>query len=34
MIERRDKTVLRMGIDSLLVVGVYVGGVAVLYQLK
>ncbi|HEX6414661.1 MAG TPA: hypothetical protein VFZ94_16535 [Burkholderiales bacterium] len=34
MIERRDKTVLRMGIDSLVAVLVYLGGVVVLYQLK
>lgn len=31
MIERRDRTVLRMGIDSLLVLGCYLGGVVVLY---
>ena len=34
MIERRDRTVLRMGFDSLAAVGLYLGGVAVLYQLR
>jgi cation:H+ antiporter len=34
MIERRDRTVLRMGFDSLAAMAVYVCGVAVLYQLK
>jgi cation:H+ antiporter len=34
MIERRDRTVLRMGIDSLLAVIAYLGGIVVLYQLK
>ena len=34
MIERRDRTVLRMGYDSLAVVVVYLGGVTVLYQLR
>lgn len=34
MIERRDRTVLRIGIDSLAVLAVYAAGVAVLYQLK
>jgi cation:H+ antiporter len=34
LIERRDRTVLRMGYDSLAVLCVYLGGVAVLYTLK
>ena len=34
MIERRNRTVLRMGIDSLAVLGCYGAGVAVLYQLR
>lgn len=34
MIERRDRTVLRMGYDSLAVLVVYFGGVALLYQLR
>lgn len=34
MLERRDRTVLRMGLDSLVVVLVYVGGLAVLYRLR
>lgn len=34
MIERRDRTVLRMGYDSLAAVVVYLGGVTVLYQLR
>jgi cation:H+ antiporter len=34
MIERRDRTVLRMGYDSLAVVVVYLGGVTLLYQLR
>lgn len=34
MIERRDRTVLRMGYDSLAVLGVYLGGVGVLYTLR
>ena len=34
MIERRDRTVLRMGIDSLIVIACYVGGLLVLYQLR
>lgn len=34
MIERRDRTVLRMGLDSLLVIAGYAGGVAVLYGLR
>jgi cation:H+ antiporter len=34
MIERRDRTVLRMGIDSLAALAVYLGGLAVLYQLR
>ena len=34
MIERRDRTVLRMGFDSLAAVMMYLGGVAVLYHLR
>ena len=34
MIERRDRTVLRMGIDSLAVLVCYGAGVVVLYQLR
>lgn len=34
MIERRDRTVLRMGTDSLLALACYAAGVAVLYQLR
>jgi cation:H+ antiporter len=34
MIERRDRTVLRMGYDSLAALACYAGGVVVLYQLR
>jgi cation:H+ antiporter len=34
MIERRDRTVLRMGVDSLAVVGCYAAGLVVLFQLR
>jgi cation:H+ antiporter len=34
MLERRDRTVLGMGMDSLAAVATYLGGLAVLYQLK
>ena len=34
MIERRDRTVLRMGWDSFAAIGTYVAGLFVLYQLK
>jgi cation:H+ antiporter len=34
MIERRDRTVLRMGFDSLAALACYVAGVAVLYHLR
>lgn len=34
LIERRDRVVLRMGVDSLLVLLVYLGGLALLYQLR
>jgi cation:H+ antiporter len=34
LIERRDRVVLRMGIDSALVLLVYLGGLAVLYRLR
>jgi cation:H+ antiporter len=32
--ERRDKSILRMGVDSLLVLVAYAGGVAILYTLR
>jgi cation:H+ antiporter len=34
LLERRDRTFLRMGYDSLAVLFLYVGGLAVLYQLR
>lgn len=34
LLERRDKTVLRMGLDSLAVLAVYLGGLGILYYLK
>lgn len=34
MIERHDRTVMRMGFDSLAALAVYVGGIALLYQLR
>ena len=34
LIERRDRTLLRMGYDSVAVLGLYAAGVAVLYQLR
>ncbi len=34
MIERRDRTLLRMGIDSFAAIGLYLAGLTVLYQLK
>jgi cation:H+ antiporter len=34
MIERRDRTVFRMGIDSLFAIACYAGGLVVLYQLR
>ncbi|MGH8741476.1 MAG: hypothetical protein ACREUN_11215, partial [Burkholderiales bacterium] len=34
LIERRDRTVARMGIDSLAVLLVYAGGTALLYRLR
>ncbi len=34
LIERRDRIVLRMGVDSLLVLLVYLGGLVVLYRLR
>jgi cation:H+ antiporter len=34
MLERRDRTVLRMGWDSLGAIVIYIGGLAVLYQVK
>jgi cation:H+ antiporter len=34
LIERRDKTMFRLGIDSWAVLGVYLGGLAILYSLR
>jgi cation:H+ antiporter len=34
VIERRDRTVLRMGTDSLAALAVYAAGVATLYRLR
>ena len=34
MLERRDRTVLRMGIDSAVVLVAYLAGVVVLYGLR
>jgi len=34
LIERRKSVVLRMGVDSLLVIFVYVGGLFILYRLR
>jgi cation:H+ antiporter len=34
MIERRDRTILRMGFDSLAAVCIYAAGVALLYHLR
>ena len=34
MIERRDRTILRMGFDSLAALGCYAGGLVVLYRLR
>jgi cation:H+ antiporter len=34
LIERRDKVVLRIGVDSLLVLLVYAGGLVVLFRLR
>jgi cation:H+ antiporter len=34
MVERRDRTVLRMGVDSLAAIGLYGAGLVVLYQLR
>jgi cation:H+ antiporter len=34
LIERRDRVVLRMGVDSLLGLLVYLGGLALLYRLR
>lgn len=34
MVERRDRTVMRMGVDSLLAVVVYAAGLVVMYRLK
>jgi hypothetical protein len=32
--ERRDRVVLRMGIDSLVVLALYLGGIVLLYRLR
>lgn len=34
LLERRDRTVLRMGVDSLAVLAAYVAGLGILYQLR
>ena len=34
IIERRDRTVWRLGVDSMAAVGVYIAGVIVLYHLR
>jgi cation:H+ antiporter len=34
MIERRDRTVARMGIDSIAVVAMYLAGLALLYRMR
>jgi cation:H+ antiporter len=34
LLERRHAMILNVGVDSLLVIGVYVAGIAVLYGLK
>ena len=34
LIERRDRTVLRMGVDSLAVIAIYLGGLFILYRLR
>ncbi len=34
LIERKDRTIARMGVDSLLVIVVYFGGLVLLYQLR
>jgi cation:H+ antiporter len=34
LIERRDRVVLRMGVDSLVVLGLYLGGLVLLYRLR
>jgi len=34
MLERRDRTVLRMGIDSAVVLAIYLGSLVILYQLR
>lgn len=34
ILERRDKTILRLGVDSLLVLAVYAGGVVLLYTIR
>ena len=34
LVERRDRTILRMGVDSLAVLGAYLGGLMLLYQLR
>ena len=34
LVERRDRTILRMGVDSLFVLVAYLGGLIPLYQLR
>ena len=34
LIERRDRTVLRMGVDSLAVIAIYLGGLFILFRLR
>ncbi len=34
LVERRDRTILGMGVDSLVVLGAYLGGLILLYQLR
>ena len=34
LIERRDRTVGRIGLDALAAIAVYIGGLVVLYQLR
>ncbi len=34
MLERRDRTVLRMGVDSAVVLAIYLGSLVILYQLR
>jgi len=34
LVERRDRTILRMGVDSLAVITLYLGRIILLYQLR